>query len=133
MNRNIIIYADDDLDDINMLQDCMKDNGQVTLLPAYNGHDALELIDRLNSEQVLPCLVILDINMPVLNGKDTLLKMKSDSNLKNIPVVLFSTTMTTEDKNFATTNGVEFISKPRSFKELEITTNRFLEKCNFEL
>src|SRR5438309_65866 len=76
-SEHLIVYADDDLDDIGMFQDYFDNLGKIKILPASDGLDALQILNRLKQEKIKPCLVILDINMPLLNGKDTLLKIKS--------------------------------------------------------
>jgi len=132
-SEHLIVYADDDLDDIGMFQDYFDNLGKIKILPASDGLDALQILDRLKSEKMKPCLIILDINMPLLNGKDTLLKIKSDEELKNVPVVLFSTSKNPADKTFAESNDVDFISKPLSYKEIELIANQFIDRCNFEI
>lgn len=132
-SEHLIVYADDDLDDIGMFQDYFDNLGKIKILPASDGLDALQVLNRLKQERMKPCLVILDINMPLLNGKDTLLKIKSDEELKNIPVVLFSTSKNPDDKRFAESHNVDFISKPLSYKEIELIADQFINRCNFEI
>ncbi|HEV7621704.1 MAG TPA: response regulator [Flavisolibacter sp.] len=132
-SKHLIVYADDDIDDLNMFQDYFDSNGTIKILPASDGLDALEILEQLKTKGLKPCLVILDINMPLLNGKETLLRIKSDQELQRIPVVLFSTSKNPDDNTFASSNGVDFISKPLSVKEIELIANMFIDRCNFEI
>jgi CheY-like chemotaxis protein len=132
-SKHLIVYADDDIDDLNMFQDYFDTNGAIKILPASDGLDALQILEHLKEKGLKPCLVILDINMPLLNGKETLLRIKSDKELQGIPVVLFSTSKNPDDKAFASTNGVDFISKPLSVKEIELIASMFIDRCNFEI
>jgi len=132
-SKHLIVYADDDIDDLNMFQDYFDSSGTIKILPASDGLDALDILEELKTKGIKPCLVILDINMPLLNGKETLLRIKSDKELQRIPVVLFSTSKNPDDKTFASSNGVDFISKPLSVKEIELIASMFIDRCNFEI
>jgi CheY-like chemotaxis protein len=87
----------------------------------------------MHSNQVLPCLMILDINMPVMDGKEALAKVKSNPNLKSVPIVLFSTSNSISDQFFAQQWDVELITKPLNFNDLEGIAREFVNRCNFEI
>ncbi|HEU4473113.1 MAG TPA: response regulator, partial [Flavisolibacter sp.] len=78
----------------------------------------------------LPCLVILDINMPVLDGKETLSIIKKTEALQNIPVVVFTTSESELDRLFCQRLNTEMITKPPSYSSLEMIVVRLLNFCN---
>ena len=77
----------------------------------------------------LPCLVVLDINMPRMDGKQTLVALQKDEDLSAIPVVLFSTSSSALDKSFSKAKHVELITKPFDFKSLYVTAHKLLSYC----
>ena len=64
---------------------------------AENGLQAIELLSKIESPENLPCFIILDINMPILNGIEFLEIIKKDDSLKQIPVVIHTTSSNPED------------------------------------
>ena len=82
-----------------------------------------------NSE--LPSLVILDYNMPGRNGYQVLLSLKNDSETKNIPVVMYSTSMSDIlREQLSAAGALECFSKPSSEHEFKIQIDRFSEVSN---
>ena len=131
-HRHKLVYAEDDQDDLYLVRQAMEKHDHIDVVHAANGQEALNLLSQMKKEQVLPCLVILDINMPVLDGKDTLRQIKSDPDLKDLPVILFSTSNSRTDQLFAETMQVELVTKPLNFSELESVALKFVDKCHFE-
>jgi CheY-like chemotaxis protein len=84
-------------------------------------------------ENFMPCLVILDINMPVMNGKETLQAIRSHSQLNSLSVVLFSTSNNPADAAFAEKLDAVLITKPIEYSDLEKIAQLFVEQCNFEI
>ena len=78
----------------------------------------------------LPCLIILDINMPVLDGKEALSFIKRNERLSDIPVVVFTTSASELDKLYCKRLGTEMITKPPSYTKLESVVVKLLEMCN---
>ena len=73
MQKNTILWADDDADDLLMMREILMKNGQhFELVEVRNGREALDYLNKARIKGKLPCLVILDINMPILDGKKTL-------------------------------------------------------------
>ena len=126
-----ILVVEDDSDDRELLLDALQTSSDVVEVRlAESGVDAMDyLSQQLSAKAPLPCLIVLDLNMPYMNGKDTFHKIKSDSNLKEIPVVIFTSSMNPNDKEFYKSYGVELISKPFEYSEMEAIINRMLEKC----
>ena len=92
---------------------------------------ALEYLQELASKDMLPCLIILDMNMPGMDGRETLIRIHQSEAYNNIPVVVFTTSSHKADKDFAQKWGAEFITKPLVYNELEELAKAFVSKCNF--
>ena len=110
MKKYTILCVDDDSDDLQLLHETLKDTREdFEVIEAHNGKQAIDMLHRLRNDGTQPCLIILDINMPVLNGKETLSLIKKDEGLKDIPVVVFTTSGSDSDKNFCGFHGVEIL------------------------
>lgn len=125
-----IVCVDDDQDDLMMLRQAIEDIGtDHQIVEAFDGVHALELLRQMKERSELPCLIVLDINMPRLDGKQTLINIKKDQELSSIPVVLFSTSNSPMDKTFCKAKNVELHTKPFDFKSLYSTANKLLSYC----
>ena|SRR5436305_448422 len=132
--RNIVFYADDDTDDLELVQDAFKRYTQnVEVITAPDGHQALHYFRRLQKEDPLPCLVILDINMPVLNGKEVLRHLRSMEGFESLPVVLFTTSSLPQDLLFAQKYNAGFVTKPIDATQMEVITEMFINHCTDEI
>jgi CheY-like chemotaxis protein len=110
-----LLLADDDTDDCNFFKEALDELHAVAKLVIVNdGVGLMEyLTENLNS---LPHALYLDINMPRKNGFDCLAEIKSNENLKQLPVIIFSTSFDTETANKLYLNGAQhFIKKPAEF------------------
>lgn len=133
ISRHTILYAEDDMDDLFMVKKAFEKHDHIEVLHAPNGDEALQLLHRLLKEEKKPCLVILDINMPVINGREALTKIKTIDAFRDIPVVLFSTSSSPVDRQFAERYQVELFTKPLHYNDLEKIAFQFINKCNFEV
>lgn len=124
-SRAPILIADDDVEDREMIRDALKENRLLNDL--YFVKDGEDLMDYLHhqgayedkSKYPLPGLILLDLNMPRKDGREALKEIKSDENLRQIPVVVLTTSQAEEDV-FRTYNlGVNsFVTKPVAFETL---------------
>jgi len=133
IGRHTILYAEDDLDDLYMVKKAFENHDHIQVVHASNGEEALHHLYSMHENDIRPCLIILDINMPILNGREALTKIKTSVEFKEIPVVLFSTSSSSVDKQFAEKYQVEFFTKPLHFHDLDKIARQFIEKCNFEI
>jgi len=123
-----ILCVDDDEDDREMIAAIIQEiDDSYIVSNAANGTEALQLLEN---ETTLPCLIILDINMPRMGGKETLQKIKAHEILKNIPVVVFTTSTNPADKTFFAGYGVEVRTKPDKFQLVFKEVEQFLSYCS---
>lgn len=85
----MVMIVDDDKDDRFFFRSAIrKNNPTFECLEAENGNDALR---QLRNAKKLPDFIFLDLNMPKMDGKECLIELKKDKTLKNIPVIIYST------------------------------------------
>jgi len=127
MKHNIIptiLIADDDADDRMMIKEALEENNFSHDMRFVQ--DGEELLDYLHqrgkylTEKVLrPNLIILDLNMPKVDGREALSHIKSNAKLKRIPVIVLTTSRAEEDIVRAYDLGVNsFICKPVHYNDL---------------
>lgn len=131
--KHTIVYAEDDLDDLFILKQAFEKHDHIEVVHAPDGKGAMHILQNMVDDKKLPCLVILDINMPVMNGREALQAIRSHHHLRKLPVVLFSTSSSSTDKAFAETYDAILITKPVDFVNLEIIVKQFIERCDFEI
>jgi CheY-like chemotaxis protein len=130
-----IILADDDAEDRNIIYDSMEllGAGDVMLF-AENGEKLLDLLKKNYTATDSPCLIVLDLNMPKMNGTQTLSTLKSDEKFKHIPVIIYSTSINPVEQEKCLLLGAHsFITKPVSFKESNEIAQTFLQFCKSSL
>lgn len=132
MKYGKILVIDDDAEDLVIIREAMEMiNPDNVMLFAENGESALQLLDtRFTVEHNVPCLIVLDLNMPKMNGTQTLETLKADDRFKNIPVIIYSTSINPFEKAKCVSLGAHaYITKPVSLKESLETAQVFLNFC----
>src|SRR6476620_5845596 len=128
MNKQYILWADDDVDDLMFMRQVLKDIGnEYYIREVNNGSEALNYLEKSKASAGLPALIVLDMNMPVMNGKEALVHIKKDETLKKIPVVFFTTSNSELDKLYCSKYGVDMITKPPRYSKLKETVKNLLE------
>jgi CheY-like chemotaxis protein len=128
IQKKTVLLADDDIDDREMFEEILSGNEQVQLAGSVeNGQELLGFLVNLDS-QTLPDLIVLDHNMPKLNGLQTLDALKKSHKYQHIPVVIFSTYCDNKLLTECTNLGAAMVfTKPSSFDEYEDMITTFLE------
>lgn len=112
-----VFYADDDAEDCELFSEALRqlDNDIRTII-ARDGREALAFLENTRE---LPDYIFLDINMPLVNGKTVLIEVKKNARLRNIPVIMYSTTSdTNEIKEYYKLGAHDFLIKPNNFPSL---------------
>jgi len=114
--KPILLAEDDHVDIMTVRRACKQLNVLNELVVANNGE---EVICYLNNPKVpLPCLIILDINMPKMNGLECLKILKQHSVYKSIPVFILSSSREQQDVDSSFSGGISgYILKPVEFNE----------------
>ena len=129
-----ILLADDDTDDCIFFKEALDELPLSTqLTTVYDGEQLMHLLTQNTGK--LPNVVFLDINMPRKKGCQCLYEIKRDDKLKQLPVVVFSTSFDKETVNQMYENGAHYyLRKPNSFSKLKEVISQALtniEKFNF--
>ena len=114
-----ILLADDDTDDCFFFKEALRELLQYTnLTTVQDGEQLMQLLTNETNE--LPHILFLDLNMPRKNGFECLSEIKQNKKLKNLPVVIFSTSFEQEVVNLLYKNGAQyFIRKPALFLQFK--------------
>jgi CheY-like chemotaxis protein len=117
MEEMIFMIIDDDRDDMFFFKEALtKMLFSVKCLGANGGIEALELLRK--AEQ-LPHFIFLDLNMPHMDGRECLKQLKSDCKLRNIPVIMYSTSFSEETIDELYELGASrFLIKPADINQL---------------
>lgn len=114
-----IMLAEDDDNDVRITRRAIKKGGlNATMSVTRDGQEALDYLLRKPpfEEAARPDLVLLDINLPKINGMEVLRSVKEDPALRNIPVLMLTTSARQEDVATAYAHGANaFICKPMRF------------------
>jgi CheY-like chemotaxis protein len=123
----VILIVDDDPDDIFMLQDALRMNDpSVDTIEAYDGVAALTILDDMEQRGEKPSLIIIDINMPLMDGRELLSLLKSRSSLKDVRTIVYTTSTNPFDKAHCQEYNTELIHKPYTMDKLRKVAARIL-------
>ncbi|HEV7622090.1 MAG TPA: response regulator [Flavisolibacter sp.] len=129
-----VVYADDDIDDLDLVKDSFRQySNNVQVITFKDGSQVLSYLKSLSAIDTPPCLIILDINMPIINGKDVLIRIRQIERYKSVPVVLFTTSSQPQDQSFANQYNAGFITKPLGIQQMEMITEQFIDHCAEEI
>jgi len=122
-----VVIADDDEDDREFFIDAVKVVApNIKVDEVENG---CSLIEKLEKAKELPDLIFLDLNMPVLHGLECLEKIRSHKKLKDIPVIIYSTSMYKGDIDSTYKAGADcYVGKPTTMSDMRKILNTLLQK-----
>ncbi|MCF8056333.1 MAG: response regulator [Desulfocapsa sp.] len=113
--RTILLVEDDKVDVMTVKRACRELKLTNPLVVTGNGEEALEYLRNPDNER--PCIILLDLNMPKMNGLEFLTVAKKDSELKPIPVIVLTTSHEDQDRIQSFNLGVAgYMLKPVSYQ-----------------
>lgn len=116
--KPVIIVADDDSDDRLLIKEALEASGFAGWIRF--AADGLELLEQLANGDRCPSLILLDLNMPRMDGREILKELKQDSKWRLIPVLVHSTCNSKEEIENCYDHGVNsYLVKPASFEKLK--------------
>ena len=129
-SSRFILLGEDDLDDEELLKELFSSvDGTFELTFINNGRQLIEHLDTL-SDNELPCLLILDYNMPELNGADILQSLKNNSRYDGIPKIIWSTSGTeTYRKKCLELGANDYLIKPSRVSDLVQAIQYMISYC----
>ncbi|MEO6719602.1 MAG: response regulator [Ferruginibacter sp.] len=120
-----LLIADDDLDDIELFESAMLETcPDLKITKAHDGEKLLKILPTIP----LPDIIILDLNMPFIGGKECLQKIRSQYQFNEVPIVIFSTSRHVDDINYCLSEGANhYIVKPSSYSDLRTIVGKLCE------
>jgi CheY-like chemotaxis protein len=115
-----VLVVDDDHAIREMLTEALEDAGY-RVISAENGNQALT---RLREAPTLPCVILLDLMMPVMSGWEFRVRQQADAQLAAIPVIALSARPSMQHESFTTTVD-EFLQKPVDIAQLLTIVDRY--------
>lgn len=128
IDPSCVLYIDDDVDDLSLFGHYMvRMYPDLRVLEAEDGQDGVDLLEKMKQENTpYPYRIILDINMPRMDGRETLQYIRNRPEWNDINVVMFTTSSSATDIAFCQNYGVECITKPMDFANLNHTIRQLL-------
>lgn len=120
-SRGAIVVADDDEGERYLMERALEDAGiQRPVVFVDSGERLIEFLLKLErSDQPLPHLVLLDLNMPGMHGREVIQRVKEHSTLRRIPIVVLTNSTNPSDVREAYLRGANsFVTKPFGYDEL---------------
>ena len=126
-----ILIADDDLEDMELIEEAFLNvQPAVQLFKFTNGKLAIEYLNAIQDVE-LPCLMVLDYNMPEINGSEMLSHLKKQKRYSAIPKVVLSTSNAPLYIHECMSHGAtDYMVKPDNIKELNLLAQRLLSLCD---
>jgi CheY-like chemotaxis protein len=121
-----ILYIDDDQDDLLIFEESVRClYPEVTLYKAQSSEVGMKILHQLELDnKPFPSLIMIDLNMPKMDGRETLRLIRNNKKWQDIPVAIFTTSANNEDIEFCKKHGSACITKPMNLTDF----NHVLEK-----
>ena len=121
----LILNIDDDADDGSIFMEAVKEiDPAITCLFVSKGNDAIKLLS--NDLGILPDYIFLDINMPEMDGRECLVKLRKMKKLEEVSIIMFSTSIPDQDKSKYNEMNAACLEKPGDFKSLKASLKKIL-------
>ncbi len=106
-----ILLIEDDMDDVDLLKDALDENKVLYQMEVIMEGD--KVYKYLTDADVLPEIIVMDLNLPKTSGKQVLMEIKSFSPFTKIPIVVLTTSSAKNDIDYCNSMGIsKFITKP---------------------
>lgn len=125
--RPLILLVDDDPDDVDLFSEALGHiTCEVALTHAPNGKEALRY---LYLHQFLPCLIVMDLNMPVMDGKEAIREILKERKFQTIPIVVLTTSSSQQDQQFCDEHRLAYFTKPSNSGDLTRIVGELVDVC----
>jgi len=132
MRSRYIIFADDDADDLELITGFFKQfNRNINVLEFKDGKEVLKFLEDF-AVNAAPTLIVLDINMPRLNGKETLAAIRKHQKYQYIPVVIYTTSTNIQDEQYCRELGASWVTKSSSIEGVKQVAKVLAEFCELQ-
>ena len=127
-----ILLVEDNQDDVFLMQLASKEcnvNWNFTIV--NNGSSAVELLDDLTSKgKKMPDLILLDVNLPKVNGLEVLKNIKANTHTNQIPTVVFTSSDLMSDMKYCYEHGADlYVRKPNNISDFKKVIEYVMKSC----
>lgn len=120
-----ILLIEDDMDDVDLLKDALNENKVSYQMEVIMEGD--KVYNYLKATDILPAIIVMDLNLPKISGKEILVKIKSSSSFTEIPVIVLTTSSAKDDIAYCNSMGIsKFITKPVTIEGWNIAINSII-------
>jgi CheY-like chemotaxis protein len=121
-----ILLVEDDQDDVELMQDALRDKGiQFSMDVVRQGDKVLPFLALCKN---LPNIILLDLNLPKMHGREVLTRIKLSEDFRNIPVAILTTSSSKAEKEFCLSAGAShFLTKPSTVDGFNKTIDLILK------
>jgi CheY-like chemotaxis protein len=114
----MVYLVDDDRDDLELVHEALASNSFYG--PVDDVYNGLELLQRLSEVNSRPDLIVMDLNMPLLDGFQALHRIKSNPRLNRIPVIIFTASTSKDDEQRCLALGCDsYFVKPNNLEDYD--------------
>jgi DNA-binding response OmpR family regulator len=115
MRKLKILLIEDDTDDVDLLRDALDMNQVDCTIDVVTEGD--RAMPYLKETHTLPDIIVMDLNLPKVHGREILSQIKANNNLSKIPLVVLTTSSAQDDLNFSRSMGVsQYLTKPNTIQ-----------------
>ena len=124
-----ILLVEDDQDDVELMQDALQDNGINFTMEVVKQGD--KVIPFLKACKNFPNVILLDLNLPKMHGREVLSRIKLSEEFKHIPIAILTTSSSKSEKEFCISAGAtDFLTKPATVEGFNKTIRSIVQIAN---
>ena len=121
-----ILLVEDDQDDVELMQDALRDKGIPFIMDVIRQGD--KVIPFLKTSKSFPNIILLDLNLPKMHGREVLSRIKLSDDFRHIPIAILTTSSSQAEKEFCLSAGAShFLTKPSTVDGFNKTIDTILK------
>lgn len=129
-NQQLIICAEDDPEDFQLFWETASTlHPSLHIVHAENGEVLLKKLEKFVNEGKKPCLIIMDVNMPIMDGREALMQIQKHEQWREIPVAIYTTSSKELYKDLEQQYGAKVFMKPVTYTDIIETVKSLLSYC----
>lgn len=120
-----ILLIEDDIDDVDLLKEALNENKVIYKMEVIMEGD--KVYNYLRTARPLPEIIVMDLNLPKIGGKEILLEIKSSFTFTEIPIIVLTTSSSKDDIDYCNSMGIsKYITKPATIDGWNATINSII-------
>ena len=129
-SKHVVMLIEDDPEEVVLFEEVL---GQISsrylLQNAPNGIEGIKQLEKAILDTNIPSLIVLDINMPLMNGREVALKLQDMKELSKVPVAVFTTSDSPADQDYFKNMEIPYFNKPLTIHEYYKKVREMLALC----